>query len=101
MAQGVGYAVLENFVTEQGRILTPNLSTYLIPTVADVPDAVETHIIECPDPVGPWGARGVGETPLIAVAPAIAAAVHEATGAWFDRLPLTPPAVYANLHGKA
>jgi CO/xanthine dehydrogenase Mo-binding subunit len=97
VAQAVGYATLENFVVQEGHILTATLGTYLIPTVLDAPDAVDPIIVEHPDPVGPWGARGVGETPFIAVAPAIASAVHDATGVWFDRLPLTPQAVLAGL----
>jgi CO/xanthine dehydrogenase Mo-binding subunit len=101
VAQAVGYAALENFIVQEGQILTPTLSTYLVPTVLDVPDAVDSIIVEHPDPVGPWGARGVGETPFIAVAPAVASAVHDATGVWFDRLPLTPQAVLTGLrnHG--
>ena len=97
VAQAVGYATLENFVVQAGHILTPTLGTYLIPTALDVPDSVDSTIVEHPDPVGPWGARGVGETPFIAVAPAIVSAVHDATGVWFDRLPLTPQAVLAGL----
>jgi CO/xanthine dehydrogenase Mo-binding subunit len=97
VAQAVGYATLENFVVEDGRILTPNLSTYLIPTALDVPHSVESLVLENPDPVGPWGARGVGETPFIALAPAVASAVYDATGVWFDALPLTPQAVLAGL----
>jgi len=97
VAQAVGYATLENFVVQEGHILTPTLGTYLIPTALDVPDAVDSIIVEHPDPVGPWGARGMGETPFIAVAPAVASAVHDATGVWFDRLPLTPQAVLAGL----
>jgi CO/xanthine dehydrogenase Mo-binding subunit len=101
VAQAVGYATQEHFVSQDGHILTSTLSTYLIPTVLDVPQAVESVILENPDPVGPWGARGVGETPFIALAPAIASAVHDATGVWFDSLPLTPPVVLAGLRGGA
>jgi CO/xanthine dehydrogenase Mo-binding subunit len=101
VAQAVGYATQEKFVSQDGHILTSTLSTYLIPTILDVPEGVESLIVENPDPVGPWGARGVGETPFIALAPAIASAVHDATGVWFDALPLTPPAVLAGLRGSA
>jgi CO/xanthine dehydrogenase Mo-binding subunit len=97
VAQAVGYATLENFAAQDGCILTPTLSTYLIPTALDVPSSIESIIVENADPVGPWGARGVGETPFIAVAPAIASAVHDATGVWFDAVPLTPQAVLAGL----
>jgi len=101
IAQAVGYTVLENFVTREGRIQTPTLSTYLIPTILDMPESCEAIVVETPDPVGPWGARGVGETPFIAVAPAVTSAVHDATGVWFDRIPLTPQAVLAGLKASA
>jgi CO/xanthine dehydrogenase Mo-binding subunit len=100
VVQAVGYATLERFVTQDGRILTSTLSTYLVPTVLDVPPSVESIVVEHPDPVGPWGARGIGETPFIAVAPAVASAVHDATGVWLDALPLTPQAVLARLRTK-
>ena len=54
--------------------------------------------MEKPDPEGPLGVRGVGEAPFGPLAPAIVCAVHDATGVWFDRLPLTPEAVWRGLH---
>jgi len=93
VAQAVGWATCENFITEDGRIQTPHLSTYLIPTIADVPERVESIIVEQPDPRGPWGARGMGEMPFLPLAPALAAAVHDATGVWIDELPMTPERV--------
>ncbi len=87
--QALGWVTCEDFVTQEGRVLTPNLSTYLIPTTADIPERLDALIVEHADPVGPWGARGLGELPFIAVAPAVAAAVHDATGIWFDEFPLT------------
>jgi CO/xanthine dehydrogenase Mo-binding subunit len=97
VVQAVGWATCENFITERGRVLTPYLSTYLIPTIADVPERVESVIIEKPDPRGPWGARGVGEMPFIPLAPALVAAIHDATGIWIDELPLTPERVLHSL----
>jgi CO/xanthine dehydrogenase Mo-binding subunit len=97
VAQAVGWATCENFIVEGGRIQTPHLSTYLIPTVSDVPERVEAVIVERPDPRGPWGARGMGEMPFIPLAPALVAAVHDATGVWFDELPLTPERVLKGL----
>jgi CO/xanthine dehydrogenase Mo-binding subunit len=93
VAQAVGWATCENFIVEGGRVLTPHLSTYLIPTIADVPERVESIIVEHPDPRGPWGVRGMGEMPFIPLAPALVAAVHDATSVWFDELPLTPERV--------
>ncbi len=89
VAQAVGWATCENFITAEGRVLTPHLSTYLIPTIADVPGQVQSIIVERPDPRGPWGARGMGEMPFIPLAPALVAAVHDAVGVWHDKLPLT------------
>jgi CO/xanthine dehydrogenase Mo-binding subunit len=97
IAQALGWATCENFVTEEGHVLTPHLSTYLIPTIADVPREVESLIVEAPDPRGPWGARGVGEVPFIPLAPALLSAIHDATGVWIDELPLTPQRVLGAL----
>jgi CO/xanthine dehydrogenase Mo-binding subunit len=89
VVQAHGYAMLEEFKTKDGRVLTDQLSTYLIPTIWDIPEKVESVLVEIPDPNGPWGARGVGELPLLPVAPAIAAAIHDATGAWISEFPFT------------
>lgn len=97
IVQAAGYALMENFIQNDGYVLTPNLSTYLIPTVADVPGRIQTVIMECPDPEGPWGVRGMGEMPFIPLTPAITAAVHDATGVWFDEFPLTPERVLRRL----
>ena len=97
VVQAVGWATCENFITAEGRVLTPSLSTYLIPTIGDVPERVDSIIVEHPDPRGPWGARGMGEMPFIPLAPALVAAVHDATGVWFDELPLTPERVLGGL----
>lgn len=97
IVQAQGYAILEDFKTEDGRILTDQLSTYLIPTIWDIPEKIETVILEIPDPNGPWGARGVGELPFLPTAAAISSAVHDATGVWFNELPLTPERVLRGL----
>lgn len=90
VVQAHGYAVLEGYKTKDGKVLTDQLSTYLIPTIWDIPEKVESILVEVPDPNGPWGARGVGELPFLPVAPAIAAAIHDATGVWIDEFPFTP-----------
>jgi CO/xanthine dehydrogenase Mo-binding subunit len=100
VAQAVGWATCENFITDEGRVLTPHLSTYLIPTIADVPRHVESIIVENPDSRGPWGVRGMGEMPFIPLAPALVAAVHDATGVWIDELPLTPERVLRALKDR-
>ncbi len=85
IAQGIGMALMEEYVN--GR--TDNLHDYLIPTVGDVPP-IEVHLIEDPEPLGPWGAKGVGEPALVATAPAILAAIRDATGAELFEVPVTP-----------
>jgi CO/xanthine dehydrogenase Mo-binding subunit len=97
VVQAQGYAILENFQTQGGYVLTPDLSTYLIPGVLDIPDEVVSIILENPDPNGPWGARGMGEMPYLPLVPAIVAALYDATGVWFNNFPLTPEVVLRGL----
>ncbi|MEJ5201048.1 MAG: xanthine dehydrogenase family protein molybdopterin-binding subunit, partial [Anaerolineales bacterium] len=97
VVQAAGYAILENFVQQNGEVLTRGLSTYLIPTVLDIPDRVESLILEYPDPIGPFGARGMGEMPYLPLVPAVASALHDATGVWFNEFPLTPERVLFGL----
>ena len=101
IVQAQGYALLENLVVKEGRIQNPHLSTYLIPTILDVPDEIRPVILELADPRGPFGARGMGEMPFMPLAPAVVAALHDATGIWFDAFPLTPDRVWRRLreHG--
>ena len=98
--QGLGWATTENFIEKDGRPLTTTLSTYLIPTIADIPDEVQAIIIENAEPRGPWGARGMGEMPFIPVAAAIHHALRNATGIWYNRFPFTVERVLRGLKGK-
>jgi CO/xanthine dehydrogenase Mo-binding subunit len=95
--QASGYALMEDFQQINGEVRTSELSTYLIPTVLDIPERVKSLILEVPDPLGPFGARGMAEMPYIPLAPALIAAVHDATGVWFDQFPLTPERVLRGL----
>ena len=97
VAQSVGWTLLENVVQRNGHILNPNFSSYLIPGVLDVVEEIVPVILEFPDPQGPLGARGMAEMPFIPTAPAIAAAIHNATGVWMDELPFTPERVWRAL----
>ncbi|HUZ65214.1 MAG TPA: molybdopterin cofactor-binding domain-containing protein [Acetobacteraceae bacterium] len=92
IAQGLGLALMEEFIP--GR--TANLHDYLIPTIGDIPP-IETILIEEPDPLGPFGAKGVGEPALVATAPAILNAIHHATGVRITRVPATPDRMLAAL----
>ena len=96
IAQGIGMALMEEYVN--GR--TDNLHDYLIPTIGDVPP-ITVHLIEDPEPLGPWGAKGVGEPALVATAPAILAAIRHATGAQLDRVPVTPSRLRAAIVAAA
>ncbi|MCY4070179.1 MAG: xanthine dehydrogenase family protein molybdopterin-binding subunit [Chloroflexi bacterium] len=89
IVQAQGYALMEYLVSRAGKVLNPYLSTYLIPTSLDVPPIVKSVVLEHPDPIGPWGARGMAEMPFLPLAPAIAAAIYDATGVWVDSQPFT------------
>ncbi|KPV52658.1 aldehyde oxidase, partial [Kouleothrix aurantiaca] len=95
LAQALGYALLEHFQVRDGRVLTPHFSTYLLPTVLDMPTEIVPIILEEADPNGPFGARGMSEMALVPLAPAIASAIHDATGAWLSQQPMTPERVLA------
>ena len=87
---------------QEGRLVTPSFSEYLMPTSMDVP-RVQTIVLESRSGLGPFGAKGIGEPALIPTAPAILAAIHHATGARVTRLPATPERVRAailQLEGK-
>jgi CO/xanthine dehydrogenase Mo-binding subunit len=99
--QAFGWATIENFIMRDGIVLTPNFSTYLIPTALDVPAEFEALIIEAPLEIGPWGVNGLGEMPFLSVAAAILDAVRDATGVLFDSIPLTPEKVLAGLRRVA
>jgi CO/xanthine dehydrogenase Mo-binding subunit len=90
VVQGLGWTNLEHFITRKGEVLTSHFSTYLIPSVLDIPDHVESVIVENPDPHGALGIRGMAEMPLLIVAPAVVAAIHDATGVWINDVPVTP-----------
>ena len=97
VVQAHGYTLSERLRVEDGRLTNPTFSGYLVPGSMDVPDRIETVIVEFPDPIGPWGARGMAEMPMLVYAPAVVAALHDATGVWFNEIPLTPDRVLAGL----
>jgi len=97
IVQAAGYSIIENFVQENGNVKTDSLATYLIPTIMDIPGKIESIVLEEADPIGPLGARGVGEIPYLPFAPAVSSAVHDATGIWFDSFPLTEERILKGL----
>jgi CO/xanthine dehydrogenase Mo-binding subunit/aerobic-type carbon monoxide dehydrogenase small subunit (CoxS/CutS family) len=91
-AQGLGHALMEEFFPGKGE----NLHDYLIPSAGDVPP-VTSILIEDPSPIGPFGAKGIGEQAVIPTAPAILNAIHDATGVRIRRIPATPDRIRAAL----
>ncbi len=100
VVQALGWATTENFIEEGGHPLTKSLGTYLIPTIADIPDKVIPIIVERAEPNGPWGARGMGEMPFVGVAAAVHHALREATGVWYNVFPFTVERVLRGLRGQ-
>jgi len=98
VAQGIGWALLEGFeYDENGQLLTSTLMDYALPHSADVPN-ITSLLVEVPSRVGPHGAKGVGEPPVVPVAGAIANAIYDAIGVRVAELPMTPERVYNALN---
>src|SRR5256712_10374681 len=89
VAQGIGYALYENVVWQEGRMVNGQMTNYIIPTSMDVPP-IRVYFEEMPYERGPAGAKGIGELPLDGTAPAIVNAIENATGANITRIPVTP-----------
>ncbi len=88
--QGLGYALTEEMVWDGGRLANPTFMDYKIPGALDVPHNIHAIIVEIPDPTHPFGAKGIGEPPLIGAAAAIPNAIAAATKRRVRRLPVTP-----------
>ncbi len=100
-AQGMGWALLEELAyDEHGQLRSGSFAEYTLPSAELVP-AIETLIVEVPAPDGPFGAKGVGEPPVIAVPPAVANAIAAASGARLRELPMTPMRVWAALRERS
>jgi CO/xanthine dehydrogenase Mo-binding subunit len=97
IAQGGGWALYENVVYENGRLKTNRLRHYNMMTMSDMPQ-IESILIETNDPIGPYGAKGVGEPTLIPMPPAIANAIHDAVGVRITDLPITAEKIFFALH---
>jgi xanthine dehydrogenase molybdenum-binding subunit len=100
VVMGMGYAISEHLVVEEGLVKNPCFRDYKLITAPEIPE-IDMHFIETQDPEGPVGAKGVGEAPAICTAAAIANALYNATGVRFYELPLTPERVLRTLkrHG--
>ncbi len=98
--QAVGYATIEEIKLRDGRYLNDRLATYIIPTALDAP-RISTILVEAPFGAAPHGAKGVGELPMDVGAPAVIAAIADATGAWIGDLPASPERILGALLGRA
>ena len=96
--QAVGYATIEEIKLRDGRYLNDRLATYIIPTALDAP-RIATILVEAPFAGAPHGAKGVGELPMDVGAPAVVAAIADATGVWITDLPASPERILAALAG--
>ena len=100
VVQGMGWAVMEDYLMEEGVPRTTSLETYLIPTIDDAPE-IDTILVEGGDPTGPFGAKGIAEVVIVPPAPAIVNAIQDAAGVVVDRLPASPERVYRLLREAA
>ena len=96
---GIGYALTERLILQNGKVMNPNFLDYKILTAKDIPN-IETIVIETIDEFGPFGAKGIGEPGLVPTAPAIANAIYDAIGVRIKELPITPERVLAALKEK-
>lgn len=96
IAQGIGYALYEKVVTQNGRMVNNQMTNYIIPTAEDLPP-IHVHFEELPFRYGAFGAKGIGELPHDGPAPAILNAIRNATGVPMNSIPLLPEDLYANL----
>jgi len=97
VVQGMGYGLYEDCVIRDGQFVNPSLSTYIIPSILDIPGEIETVVVEVPEPTGPYGAKGIGEIVMTPTAAAIANAVSDAIGIRFHKIPITPEMVLSAL----
>jgi putative selenate reductase molybdopterin-binding subunit len=97
IAQGLGFALCEEMVyDEDGRLLNPRLGPYHIYKANEMPE-IETIFVETDEPTGPFGAKSIAELPIDGIAPAVADAIHDATGVWLREVPFTPERVWRAL----
>jgi CO/xanthine dehydrogenase Mo-binding subunit len=94
---GIGQAVFEEIAYDNGQLINPNLVDYVLPSLGDMPQMIDAIAVETPDPNGPFGAKGIGESALIPVAPAIANAIYDAVGVRIRDLPIKSEKIFLAL----
>lgn len=100
LAQGIGYAMYEQVLTDKGRVLNPGFTDYKLPTACEMSFPIDVQLVETNDPEGPFGAKGVGEPGLVPTAPAIANAIFDAIGVRIRDLPITPEKILRALRRR-
>ena len=98
--QGLGYALFEEMIWDNGRLANPNLMDYKVPGALDVPHNIHSIIIELPEPDGPFGAKGVGEIGIVSVPGSIANAITHASNVTLRNLPMTSERLFDALENK-
>jgi len=97
---GIGLSLFEELVYEDGRLLNPNLVDYRLPKFRDLPEFFSTHILEEGGGPGPYGAKGLGEGGILAVAPTLCNAVYDAIGIRIEEVPLSGERVWSTIQTK-
>ncbi|MDH5792628.1 MAG: molybdopterin-dependent oxidoreductase, partial [Candidatus Bathyarchaeota archaeon] len=97
ISQGIGFALMEDLRLENGKVLNPNFTDYVVPSSLDTPEVAETILVEEPYKHSAFGAKGVGEPAIISIVPAITNAVYHATGISFNTVPITAERLYTAL----
>ena len=100
IGNGIGYAMFEEMIVKDGKVVNSQLTDYIVPTALDMPNII-TEIVERPEPTGVFGAKGIGEPSLMPTAPAIANAIQDAVGIKLRELPITSEKIYFALQEKA
>jgi CO/xanthine dehydrogenase Mo-binding subunit len=89
----LGFTLFEEMIFNDGQVVNASFADYKIPGMLDLPDELTGELVEVPDRNGPFGARGIGETGMFSVSPAIGNALYDATGVRIMEMPLTPERV--------
>ena len=95
---GMGQAMFEEIAYDNGQLINPNFVDYVLPSLGDMPTSIDAIIVEVPDRNGPFGAKGIGESALIPVAPAIANAIYDAVGVRIKDLPIKAEKIFLALN---
>ena len=100
ISQGIGFALMEDLRLDDGRVVNPNFTDYMVPSSLDTPEVAETILVEEPYKHSAFGAKGVGEPSIISIVPAVTNAIYHATGISFNTVPVTAERLHAALRRR-